>query len=118
MTEASSSGGAEVHVVLFVAGGAPRSAAALRNLSTALAALPPPIPAMQVDVIDVLLDPGKALEVRLLATPGLSLTLPDGKRRWFIGDLGRPEMLVTWLLDNLSDQVRSTSSHVPQADEA
>lgn len=118
MTGTASPDEAEAHIALFVAGGAPRSAAALRNLSTALAALPPPIPAMQVDVIDVLLDPGKALEVGLLATPGLSLILANGQRRWFIGDLGRPEMLVNWLLDNLGDQVRSTSSHVPQADEA
>ncbi len=118
MTEASSSGGAEVHVVLFVAGGAPRSAAALQNLSVAMATLPPPAAAMQVDVIDVLLDPAKALEVGLLATPGLSLTLPDGQRRWFIGDLGQLEMLVNWLLDNLGNQAGSTSCRVPQADEA
>lgn len=115
MTEASSSGGAEVHVVLFVAGGAPRSAAALRNLSAAIATLRPPAAAMQVDIIDVLLDPAKALEVGLLATPGLSLTLPDGKRRWFIGNLGQPDVLANWIVDNLGDQ---TGSRAPQPNEA
>lgn len=115
MTEVSSSGGAEVHVVLFVAGGAPRSAAALRNLSAAMATLPPPATAMQVDVIDVLLDPAKALEVGLLATPSLSLTLPDGKRRWFIGNLGQPDVLANWIVDNLGDQ---TGSRAPQPGEA
>ncbi|MBL6077996.1 hypothetical protein JMJ56_08265 [Belnapia sp. T18] len=88
-------------VALFVAGGAPRSAAALRNLTTAIVATGRPEGTFRVEVIDVLRDPALALEAGLLATPSLALTGANGRRRWFIGDFDRPELLAGWLADVL-----------------
>ena len=47
----------------------------------------------------MLRDPARALEAGLLATPSLALTGASGRRRWFVGDFGRPEMLAGWLAD-------------------
>ena len=88
-------------VALFVAGGAPRSAAALRNLTAAIAATGRPEGTFRIELIDVLRDPARALEVGLLATPSLALTAANGRRRWFIGDFDRPELLAGWLADVL-----------------
>ncbi|WP_043360503.1 circadian clock KaiB family protein [Belnapia sp. F-4-1] len=88
-------------VALFVAGGAPRSAAALRNLTAAIAATGRPEGTFRIELIDVLRDPARALEAGLLATPSLALTAANGRRRWFIGDFDRPELLAGWLADVL-----------------
>jgi len=86
-------------IALYVAGGAPRSAAALRSLTDAIAASGWPEGSVRLEVIDVLRDPARALEAGLLATPSLALTGARGRRRWFVGDFGRPEMLAGWLAD-------------------
>lgn len=88
-------------VALFVAGGTPRSAAARRNLSAVLEAMGRRPAALRVDIVDVLQQPDRALEVGLLATPSLMLTPPAGGRRWFVGDLGRADLLRGWLEDSL-----------------
>ena len=88
-------------IALYVAGGAPRSAAALRNLTAAIAATGRPEDAFRIEVIDVLREPGRALEAGLLATPSLALTGANGRRRWFVGDFGQPELLASWLADVL-----------------
>ena len=88
-------------VALFVAGGTPRSAAARRNLSATLEAMGRPPAVLRVDIVDVLQQPARALEVGLLATPSLMLTPPAGGRRWFVGDLGRADLLRFWLEDSL-----------------
>ena len=88
-------------VALFVAGGTPRSAAARRNLSAALEMLGQPRGAFRVDIVDVLQQPDRALEVGLLATPSLMLTPATGRRRWFVGDLRQAELLRGWLEDSL-----------------
>lgn len=86
-------------VALFVAGDAPRSTAALRNLSAVLDATGRR--SLRVDVFDVLRDPAKALEFGLLATPSLCLIPAAGSRRWYVGDLGRADALADWLADSL-----------------
>lgn len=88
-------------VALFVAGGTPRSAAARRNLAATLEAMGRPPAVLRVDIVDVLQQPARALEVGLLATPSLMLTPPAGGRRWFVGDLGRADLLRFWLEDSL-----------------
>ncbi len=88
-------------VTLYVAGGAPRSAAALRNLTAAIAATGRPEGTFRVELIDVLREPARALEAGLLATPSLALTGANGRRRWFVGDFGQPEVLAGWLADVL-----------------
>ena len=88
-------------VTLYVAGGAPRSAAALRNLTAAIAATGRPEGTFRVEIIDVLREPARALEAGLLATPSLALTGANGRRRWFVGDFGQPEVLAGWLADVL-----------------
>lgn len=88
-------------VVLFVAGGAPRSAAAQRILMAAIAASGLPESAFRIEVVDVLRDPARALEAGLVATPSLALVPPGGTRRWFVGDFERPELLAGWLADAL-----------------
>jgi hypothetical protein len=90
---------AQAVVALFVAGDAPRSTAALRNLSAVLGAIGRP--ALRVDVFDVLRDPAKALEFGLLATPSLCVIPAEGRRRWYVGDLGRADALANWLADSL-----------------
>ncbi len=89
---------------LFVAGGAPRSAAALRQLTAAIAATGRPEGTFRVEVIDVLREPGRALEAGLLATPSLALTTPHGRRRWFVGEFDQPELLAGWLGDVLDGE--------------
>ena len=88
-------------IALYVAGGAPRSAAALRNLTAAIAATGRPEGTFRVEIIDVLREPARALEAGLLATPSLALTGANGRRRWFVGDFGQPEVLAGWLADVL-----------------
>ena len=88
-------------VTLYVAGGAPRSAAALRNLTAAIAATGRPEGTFRVEIIDVLREPARALEAGLLATPSLALTGANGRRRWFVGEFGQPEMMAGWLADVL-----------------
>ncbi|WP_043336673.1 circadian clock KaiB family protein [Belnapia moabensis] len=88
-------------VTLYVAGGAPRSAAALRNLTAAIAATGRPEGTFRVELIDVLREPARALEAGLLATPSLALTGANGRRRWFVGDFAQPEVLAGWLADVL-----------------
>jgi hypothetical protein len=94
----------EAAVALFIAGGAPRSAAALRNLKAAIAATGRPESSFRVELIDVLREPARALEAGLLATPSLALTAANGRRRWFIGNFDRPELLAGWLDDVLDGE--------------
>ena len=103
------SGGAAI--ALFIAGGTPRSAAAMRNLSMALDSRQLGCAAPQVEIVDVLRDPGAALAVGLLATPSLSLTLAGGPRRWFVGDLSRSELLANWLADRIGSQADILASN-------
>jgi circadian clock protein KaiB len=91
-------------IALYVAGGAPRSAAALRNLTAAIAATGWPEGSFRIEVIDVLRDPARALEAGLLATPSLALTAAHGGRRWFVGNFEQPEMLAGWLADVLDGE--------------
>lgn len=59
-------------VVLFVAGDAPRSARARSNIDGALVAIGDA--ALEVEVVDVLREPGRTLEHGVFATPALTCT--------------------------------------------
>lgn len=78
-----------LHITLFVAGDAPRSHAArqvLDEIVTAGDGRP------NYEVIDVLREPARALEVGLIATPTLILE-HNGKQRRYVGELRNREEL-------------------------
>jgi len=75
---------------LFVAGEAPNSAAALRNLRSVLAAHPS-VPT-ELEIIDVLKHPARALDAAVLVTPTMIKLGPVCERR-IIGKLSDPEAL-------------------------
>lgn len=70
---------------LYVAGRAPNSLAAYENLCAALSAFSEP--RAELEVIDVLAQPERALADGVLVTPMLMLSEGDGERR-MVGNLG------------------------------
>jgi len=79
---------------LFVAGDAPNSVSALRNLRQVLENHPA-VPS-ELEVIDVLKQPGRGLEAMVLVTPTMIKLGPPVERR-IIGNLNDLEALSTVL---------------------
>lgn len=81
-------------ITVFIAGDAPSSRQAMTNLTGVLDSLG--IPPERLVVVDVLVDPGAALEAGALVTP--SLQIKRGQRaRWFLGDLTDQRDLLAFL---------------------
>lgn len=81
-------------LTVFLAGDAPSSRQAMTNLTGVLDSLD--IPPERLQVVDVLTDPGAALEAGALVTP--SLQIKRGERaRWFLGDLTDQRDLMAFL---------------------
>lgn len=81
------------NLTVFIAGDAPSSRQAMANLTGVLDSLG--IPPERLVVVDVLTDPGAALDAGALVTP--SLRIQRGQRsRWFLGDLTDPRDLLAF----------------------
>jgi circadian clock protein KaiB len=78
----------------FIAGDSPSSRQAMRNLTGVLDSLA--IPPERLQVVDVLTDPGAALDAGALVTPSLQ-AVRAGRTRWFLGDLTDQRDLVAFL---------------------
>jgi circadian clock protein KaiB len=81
-------------LILFVSGGSPTSRRARENLAR-LAAHDLPADWV-VEIIDVMTDPARAEESRILATPTLSLGDPARPRR-IVGDLSERARVLEFL---------------------
>jgi circadian clock protein KaiB len=79
-----------VKLRLYVAGNAPNSLAARRNLKAALSSCEPE--SYTLEVIDCLRDPGRTLKDGIIVTPTLLRLEPKPEAR-IIGTLGNPEDL-------------------------
>lgn len=90
MTKSASPLMPSTHVRLYVAGDSPNSASAAQALREALGASPKLV---QVDVIDVLQEPERALADGVLITPMLVRVSPKPERR-ILGDLSDRRLLV------------------------
>ncbi|HEY0465744.1 MAG TPA: circadian clock KaiB family protein [Polyangiaceae bacterium] len=81
----------QLRVRLYVAGGAPNSLAAAANLRSALAEFP--MYSADIELIDVLSDPERALRDGILVTPMLVKCEPPPERR-VLGNLRDRGMLL------------------------
>jgi circadian clock protein KaiB len=77
-----------VHLILFVAKAAPRTAAAIENLQGVLAGMPPD--AFRLEIVNVSEQPERALDVRVMVTPTL---IAPGYAGRLVGDLSERERL-------------------------
>lgn len=93
----SAKGGGELRLRLYVAGGAPNSRLALRNLLGFLGESA----ARSIEVVDVLEDPGRALRDNVLITPTLLKLSPPPITR-LVGNLSDRERLES-MLDGTTD---------------
>ncbi|HSG88960.1 MAG TPA: circadian clock KaiB family protein [Pseudomonadales bacterium] len=84
-------------LVLFIGGPSAASARAEANLRAALEALDQP---SQLRIVDVLDDPGPAMDAGVLLTPTLVISAP-GPVRMLVGDLSRRELLDGYLKSGL-----------------
>ena len=84
-TSTDTPGNAAVHLRLYVAGNAPNSLEARRNLAEVLASCEPD--AYVLEVIDCLTEPARTLEDGVIVTPTL-LKLDPQPRATVIGSLG------------------------------
>ncbi|MBK1667682.1 hypothetical protein CKO28_06495 [Rhodovibrio sodomensis] len=81
-------------LTVFIAGDAPSSRQAMAHLTGVLDSIG--IPPERLQVVDVLTDPGAALDAGALVTP--SLQIKRGERaRWFLGDLTDQRDLLAFL---------------------
>lgn len=85
----------ESSLVLFLAGDAPRSRRAQRNLSAALEATCPDL--APVHEIDLLREPQQAIDFGIFATPALLHIDAEGNRRLLYGDLSDEHRLTDFI---------------------
>jgi circadian clock protein KaiB len=71
---------------LYVAGSTPNSLRARQNLTAALSACDGAATALEVEIIDVFVEPRKAMKDQILVTPTLIASLA-GDRTVIVGDL-------------------------------
>ena len=81
-------------LVLFVAGDSPRSQRARLNLNGYLKQVDIDVSTDEIDVID---DPGKALEYGIFATPALMYTEDPVRQEIIYGDLSDTHMLQNFM---------------------
>jgi len=81
--------------MLFVAGDAPRSRRARANLAAALNGMRERAPA--VTEVDILLEPSKALEYEVFATPALMRVNERGAIHLIYGDLSDRQKVDTFM---------------------
>lgn len=83
-----------VRVTLYVAGDGPNSVAATTHLKRALADFPGH--AIEVEIVDVVVEPDRSLRDGVLATPMLIRRAPSPERR-ILGNLRDRPMLLAFL---------------------
>lgn len=101
-----SSEGNRSRLRLYVTGDSPRSLRAKRNLADAFVKLH--IDSIEVCEVDLLENPGEALQSSIYATPALLYLKRNGRESVIYGDLSDEKILLTFLKSFVSSEKQST----------